>query len=433
MVVDRRFGLWSATFLVIANMVGTGIYTTTGFIALDLPSELGILGLWILGGLAAYGGAMAYAFLAQRYPRSGGEYHFLSQLYHPIVGYAAGLVSLVVGFAAPVAASAYAFASYLPLGLSEGSRQLAAVGLILALALVHLLGLGRAARIQNAFVLIKIFLLVSLILGGLSKGNWSAPGLWSCPARSLESAKAAALGLIFISYAYSGWNAAAYITSEVPHATRIVPLAIMIGTLVVGGLYVLFHVALFFHFSAGDLARFAAGGDIAVGRLLAERLWGPAGKQILGWGISLAMVSSVSAMLMIAPRVLSVMGEDYPFFGFFSQRNRYQAPTWAILTVGLLAVAIVWSAAFDAIVAYIGFTLSIWAALTVAGAYLRHGRERRLSWFDGILFLLLSAWMIGNNLVARWIESLIGLGTIGLLALSYFWVRSWKGAGKSIS
>ncbi len=430
---DKRFGIWSAIFLVIANMIGTGIYTTTGFIAQDLPSEIGILGLWILGGLAAYGGAMAYAFLAQRYPRSGGEYHFLSKLYHPAVGYTAGLVSLVAGFAAPVAASAYAFASYLPLSLPEGGRQLAASLLILILALIHLLGLGRAARIQNVFVFIKVFLLVSLIAGGLLGASWHTPSLWSCPARNLDSAKAAALGLIFISYAYSGWNAAAYITSEIPQATRVVPLAISMGTLAVGGLYVLFHAALFMHFSAGDLAGLAAQGEIAVGRLLAERLWGPTGQQLLGWGISLAMVSSVSAMLMIAPRVLSVMGEDYPLFRFFSQRNRYHAPARAVMTVALLAVLIVLSAAFDAIVTYIGFTLSIWAGLTVLGAYLHHGKEKRLSWVDGLLFLAVSAWMIGNNLIERWIESLIGLGTIGLLALSYFWVRSWTLSGRSVS
>lgn len=287
-------------------MVGTGIYTTTGFIVADFPASGGVLLLWVLGGIAALGGAQAYAALAKRYPRSGGEYHFLGVLYHPFLGYLAGLVSLVAGFAAPIAASAYAFAAYLPLPLVEWQRKLAAVGLIAALVGVHWMGLVRGARIQNLFVLVKLLLLSALALGGLLYTPAQDHPL-TCPARNLDTLRIAAVSLIFVSFAYSGWNAAAYIMSEVPNAAQVVPRAILTGTLIVMVLYVGFNYGLLRHLGVERLA-----GEVAVGRLLAAHLWGSIGEQLFGWGVSLALVSSVSAMLMIAPPSAERNGRRLP-------------------------------------------------------------------------------------------------------------------------
>jgi APA family basic amino acid/polyamine antiporter len=416
-VQGKRFGWLSATFLVIANMIGTGIYTTTGFIVADLPAGMAVLFLWFLGGLAALGGGLAYAELAKRYPRSGGEYHFLTLLYHPFVGYLAGLVSLVAGFAAPIAASAYAFGAYLPLPLSDLQRKIAAFGLVLGLGGVHLLGLTRSARIQNAFVLIKLLLLAGLVAGGMAITPGSPQEL-SCPRWSWDTLQVAAVALIFISYAYSGWNAAAYIMSEVPEATRVVPRAIVTGTLVVIALYVGFNYVLLRHVPVSELA-----GQVAVGRLLAQKLWGEGGDILFGWGVSLALVSSVSAMLMIAPRVLSVMGEDYPRLQALSVRNTYGAPFLALGLIVALAGVFLFSAAFDAVMNYIGFTLSLSAGLTVAGFFIRHRTEKGLPWDLGLLYLVLTIWMVANNLWERPWESLAGLLTVGVLGSSYLWLR----------
>ena len=398
-------------------MVGTGIYTTSGFLVADLPATGGVLMLWVLGGLAALGGALAYATLAKRYPRSGGEYHFLSKLYHPALGFLAGIVSVIAGFSAPIAASAYAFGKYLPLPLSDFQRLVAAALLILLLTSLHMLGLARAARIQNVFVLVKIGLLLTLILGGLLMTP-ASPQALSCPRPSLSTLSAAATGLIFISYAYSGWNAAAYIMSEVPRATEIIPRAIPAGTITVMVLYSAFNYVLFRHLSVNELS-----GKVEVGRLLAQKLWGDEGDRWLGWGISLAMVSSVSAMLMISPRVLSVMGEDYPPLRFFSLRNAYGAPMRALLLIASLALAILFLAAFDAILNYIGFLLSLFAGLTVLGLFLRHPREKDLPWDMGLFFLGLTAWMVLNNFLSRPSESLVGLATILGGLLLYFLLR----------
>jgi APA family basic amino acid/polyamine antiporter len=406
LVRQSGFGFWSAFFLVIANMIGTGIYTTTGFLVADLPAAGGVLMLWVLGGVAALGGGLSYAALAKRYPRSGGEYHFLSKLYHPALGFLAGVISIVAGFSAPIAASAYAFGKYLPLPLSEFHRQMAAVLLIIALTGLHTLSLGRAARIQNLFVLVKIGLLLALIIGGLVVRPTS-PQAFTCPRMDFSTLSIAATALIFISYAYSGWNAAAYIMSEVPRASEIIPRAIPAGTLTVMALYAAFNFVLLWHLPVQEIS-----GKVEVGRLLAQKLWGEKGDMLLGWGISLAMVSSVSAMLMISPRVLSVMGEDYPLFRFFSRKNTYGSPTRALALIASLAIVILFLAAFDAILNYIGFLLSLFAGLTVLGLFLRHSREKGLPWVLGIFFLLLTAWMVINNFLHRPYESLVGLGTI---------------------
>lgn len=407
----------SATFLVIANMVGTGIYTTTGFIVVDLPAGMAVLFLWALGGIAALGGAQAYAALAKRYPRSGGEYHFLGVLYHPFLGYLAGLVSLIAGFAAPIAASAYAFAAYLPLPLSEDVRKLLAAALILALVGVHWLGLARGARIQNLFVLVKLLLLSALVLGSLLHVPSKSHPL-TYPAWTPHTFRSAAVALIFISFAYSGWNAAAYIMSEVPHAARVVPRAILTGTLIVMVLYVGFNYGLLRHLGLERLA-----GEVAVGRLLAAQLWGAAGEALFGWGVSLALVSSVSAMLMIAPRVLSVMGEDYPQLRTFSIRNAFGAPVWPLVLVAALAAGFLFSATFEAVMNYIGFTLSLSAGLTVAGLFWRHRQEKGLPWLLGMIFLLVTSWMVANNLLERPWESGAGLLTMAAVGSSYLWLR----------
>ncbi len=416
-MTQSGFGFWSALFLVIANMIGTGIYTTTGFLVAELPATGGILMLWVLGGVAALGGALSYAALAKRYPRSGGEYHFLSKLYHPVVGFLAGVISIVAGFSAPIAASAYAFGKYLPLDLSESQRQGAAALLILLLMGLHMLSLGRAARIQNFFVLLKLSLLLALIIGGLVLMP-NSPQELTCPGINFSTLRAGAAALIFISYAYSGWNAAAYLMSEVPRSTHIIPRAIPAGTLIVMSLYVGFNFVLLRHLSVSELS-----GKVEVGRLLAQKLWGPGGDKLLGWGISLAMVSSVSAMLMIAPRVLTVMGEDYPPLQIFTCRNTYGSPTLALFLIAALAIVIVFLAAFDAILNYIGFLLSFSAGLTVLGLFLRHFHERNLPWDLGVFFLALTTWMVLSNFLNRPYESLVGCGTVGVGLILYLLAR----------
>ncbi len=416
-MAQNSFGFWSALFLVIANMIGTGIYTTTGFLVKDLPAGAGVLMLWVLGGIAALGGALAYAALARRHPRSGGEYHFLSRLYHPALGFLAGIVSIVAGFSAPIAASAYAFGKYLPLSLSEFERQMAAALLILALTGLHTLNLGRVARIQNFFVMVKVILLLVLVTGGFAFMP-ASPQELTCPRINFSTVSIAATALIFISYAYSGWNAAAYIMSEVPRATQIIPRAIPAGTLTVMALYVAFNYVLLRHLSIQELS-----GKVEVGRLLAQKLWGSHGDALLGWGISLAMVSSVSAMLMISPRVLSVMGEDYPAFRLFSRKNSYGSPVFSLALIAGLGICILFMAAFDAILNYIGFLLSLFAGLTVLGLFLRHAREKGLPWNLGLLFVLLTSWMVLNNFLNRPYESLIGMGTMGVGLILYFLVR----------
>jgi APA family basic amino acid/polyamine antiporter len=262
-VRQNGFGFWSALFLVIANMVGTGIYTTSGFLVADLPATGGVLMLWMLGGLAALGGALAYAALAKRYPRSGGEYHFLSKLYHPALGFLAGIVSIIAGFSAPIAASAYAFSQYLPLPLSDFQRLMAAALLILLLSGLHMLGLARAARIQNVFVLVKIGLLLTLILGGLLVALLPAGA--PLPTSELFYFECRSYGSDIYQLCLLRLECCRLHHERGAPGYRDRSASYSAGTLTVMVLYSAFNYVLFRHLSIDELS-----GKVEVGRLLAK-------------------------------------------------------------------------------------------------------------------------------------------------------------------
>ncbi|MGQ9864450.1 MAG: APC family permease [Bacteroidia bacterium] len=412
-----RLGLLSLLFLVVANMIGTGIYTTTGFLVEGVPSAWISIFLWGVGGIAALGGAFAYVAVAQLYPYSGGEYTFLSKLYHPSLGFIAGLVSLVVGFAAPTAAALVTLAAYFPYKLPVAQPEKTFALLVLGgLTGVHLLGLHTSARVQNLFVLIKLGLLAVLTLGGLLASG----KVESFDAQGPVQATQMASGLIYIAFAYSGWNAAVYILQEVKDPHRLIPRALIGGTVLIMALYVGFNLALFRHLSLSELR-----GVKEVGHLLAQKLWGAPAAQVLSIGISLALVSSASAMLMIAPRVTTTMGENLRKLHFLRHRNAFYAPTYGILLQSLLAMVFILVPTLDQLLNYIGFTLTLFGFLVVVGLALRHPTHfpKGMAGVAAGIFLLLSLWMMVSNFFARPWESLASLITMASIGTLYFWLR----------
>lgn len=398
-------------------MVGTGIYTTTGFLVEGVPSAWVSVLLWGIGGIAALGGAFAYVSVARLYPISGGEYTFLSKLYHPSIGFIAGLVSLVVGFSAPIAAALVTLAAYFPYKLPVSQPEKAFALLVLGgLTGLHLLGLHISARVQNFFVLIKIGLLTLLALGGLFLPGEVSSFTTQGPINGAQMAS----GLIYIAFAYSGWNAAVYILQEVENPHKLIPRTLIGGTALIMALYIGFNVALFRHLSIYELQ-----GVKEVGHLLAQKLWGPFAAQALSVGISLALVSSASAMLMIAPRVTTTMGENLRKLHFLRHRNAFYAPTYGILLQSLLAVVFILVPTLDQLLNYIGFTLTLFAFLVVVGLAVRHPTHfpKGLAGLAAGIFLLLSLWMMLSNFLARPWESLASLITVTSIGILYFWLR----------
>jgi len=268
----RPVGLAACAALVVANMVGTGIFTSLGFQIGEIPSRPAIMALWTLGGILALCGALCYAELSAALPRSGGEYHFLGQIYHPSLGFMAGVVSLVVGFAAPVALSAMAFGSYLH-GVFPGVSPIAAsMAVVIIVTLFHLRDLRLSSIFQILFTVLKIGLVLFLIAA-----LFAAPGTASAAAEPWSSyllTAPFAVSLMFTLYAYSGWNAATYILGEVRTPARIIPAALTAGTLLVMALYLGLNAA-FLHVAPTALLA----GQLNVAQVAAEAIC-PVGLQL---------------------------------------------------------------------------------------------------------------------------------------------------------
>jgi len=306
----RRLGGLTATLLVVASMVGTGVFTTTGVVVADVPSSTAVLDAWLLGGVLALAGALSYAELGAALPRNGGEYQLLGRIYHPAVGFVAGWVSLIVGFSAPIAASALAFGSYLAAVAPGVPPVAAAVVLIALLAALHGFDVKLGSGIQNVFTLGKILLVAGFAAAGAvaiatrDAPPAVAPGV---PLADAILSPAFAVGLILVSFAYCGWNGAVYIAGEVRNPGRTLPIALLVGTALVAILYIALNAVFLAAAPLSDLA-----GQIEVGDIAARRLFGPGAGDVLSSLVSLALVSSVSAMLMAGPRVYEAMGADHP-------------------------------------------------------------------------------------------------------------------------
>lgn len=419
----RSLGALTATLLVVANMVGTGVFTTSGFLVRDLGSPLAVLAAWLVGGLLALCGALTYGELVAALPRSGGEYHFLSRVYHPAVGFVAGWLSLVVGFSAPIAAAALAFGRYFSAIVPAWPwPKVAALVLLALLSLLHAAHVRTGGGVQNVLASIKIGLILVLIAGGLLRGDPSRLTAATGPALEAVVSPAFAVGLIFVSFAYSGWNGAAYIAGEVRRPARSLPLALLAGTVVVVVLYLGLNFAFLAAAPASELA-----GVVEVGHVAAVRLFGDAAGRVLSGVIALGLTSSVSAMIMAGPRVYETMGEDHPRLALLGRRSGGRGPVAAILLQASVAGLMIVTATFESLLTYIGFTLSLCAGLTAFGVLVLRWREPDLArpyrtWgypVTPLLFVALSMWMAGHTMVQRPAAALVGLATLAAGAVLY--------------
>ncbi|MBN8459733.1 MAG: APC family permease [Verrucomicrobia bacterium] len=360
-----------ATALVVASMVGTGVFTSLGFQVGAVPSGPALMLLWLLGGLIALCGALSYAELAAAIPRSGGEYRFLGVLFHPSLGWAAGVLSLVIGFAAPAALAALALGGYahkvadwLP------QRGVAAAALLLALA-AHLRSVRISARFQTVTTVLKLALIVgfigaALVLPGKGDVRWTPEFStdWK-----LVTQPAFAVSLLFVFYAYSGWNAAVYIAEEVERPRRTVAMALLAGTGMVTALYLLVNAAFL---KAAPLKEMA--GVLEVGHVAAGAVLGTRGATVFSGMLSIGLMASVSALVWAGPRVMAAVGRDLPVLGGLARLNAGGVPVRATLLVSGLALGFVAVGDFGNILTYTQSGLTLCSTLTVAGVF----RARKL-------------------------------------------------------
>jgi len=424
----HKIGWPTAAALVVANMVGTGAFTTLGLQLELVQSSWAILSLWILGGLVALSGALSYAELGTHVPRSGGEYHFLSETFHPVVGYLSGWVSLTVGFAAPVALAAMAMADYLQ-RYFPGSATAWAIGAVLLVSAGHSLSIRSSSVVQDVLTALKVVVMFAIILAGLvftserQALNWQAGWVEELGSASF------AVALIYVTYAYSGWNAAAYIVDEVDQPRRNLPRALLGGTMLVSLLYLGLQFAFLRQAPVSALR-----GEVEVAQVAALWQWGPAGGKIVSLVIASLLISSISAMVWVGPRVIRRMAEDHALWSFLASDNAAGIPVAAIWFQALLSILLIATGAFEAVLVYSGFVLQLSTTVTVIGVFVLRrragGGAGYRSWafpLPQLFYLAISAWVLTYLLIDRPWESFLGMLNVAVGYISYRWSQHREG------
>ncbi len=416
-----KYRFTTVTAVVIANMVGTGVFTSLGFQLLEIRSGFVLLMLWLVGGVVALCGAMTYAELGAALPRSGGEYNFLSRIYHPAIGFASGWISATIGFAAPTALAAITFAVYATSAMSGSVStwivKSLACALVIALTLVHATNRRNSGGLQMLFTVIKVAVIVAFCAGALLVSDTSQD-LGFMPAsgdRTLLMSGAFAVALVYVNYAYTGWNAATYLSSEVENPQRYLPVILFAGTALVAMLYLALN---FVFLSVAPIT--AMTGQVEVGYIAARAAFGEAGGRLTGFVLALLLVSTVSAMTMAGPRVLQVIGEDFHALRFLAIRNRSGLPAVAIAVQSTLALFFILTSSFESILVFAGFTLAMSSFATVLGVYVLRWRKPDLDRpyrtvgypLTPLVYLAITAWTLVFVAINKPGEALAGLGII---------------------
>ncbi len=420
-------------------MIGAGIFTTSGIMAAHLPGPGWVMLCWLFGGAIALAGALCYAELATRMPEEGGEYVYLKKLYHPVLGFLTGWTSFFVGFSVPIAASAVAFTEYIFAGLQTHGwaleaiqigliKKASALALIVLFTAIHYLGIRIGSRVQNTLTGIKIVLVLGLAgLGIASSGRTPAP-VFDFHAGGPFSGLALGTAMMLVMFSYSGWNASSYIAGELKNPRKTLPVSLVLGTLIVVGLYLGLNLFIF-----RTLPYAETQGVIAIVEKAASQALGSGIGDSVGLIISIALLSSLSAFILLGPRVYYAMAKDRLFFPFASKlHRRTRIPGRAIIIQGIVAAAMVLIGSFEQLLIYMGFALNIFPWLAIAGLFL--ARKRKIGeagafrvWGHSsvpVFFLCASLGLMVINALNRPLESAAAVLTIlAGIPFYFFWIK----------
>lgn len=449
----RQLNTTSATALVVSNMIGVGIFTTTGFLAGDLGQPGLVIGIWVVGAALALAGALCYSELGVNFPRSGGEYVYLSEAWGPAWGFIDGWVSFFAGFSAPIAAAALAISAYLafffpslapdsssatvvPLGIAQlrlGGATLVAAAIVAIFTAINLFGVEQVAKLQNALTATKLAVIGVLLLFGFTMGS----GGWSHFAQVTERTSTSSLAaqfatsLIFVFYGYSGWNAAVYVAEEIRDPERTLPKALVMGTLLVAVLYVALNVLYIYASPLSDLKGVVAVGAKASTSLFGERVGG-----LFAGAMALSLLATVNAMSMIGPRVYYAMARNGAFFrAAGTVHPKWNSPWVAVIAQGICCVVLILTGTFQSLANYIGFTLFLFSALSVLALFKFRRRPgwKRSKWVSigypliPLAYVSMNAWVVyfSWNQAAIWSLLTIAAGAI----IYHFSIRQPRSQG----
>ncbi|HBG72031.1 MAG: amino acid permease [Bacteroidetes bacterium GWF2_43_63] len=435
----KKLTLFTAINFVIANMVGTGVFTSLGFQLFDIKNPAAILILWAIGGIMALFGSFVYGELGAAMPRSGGEYNFLSKIYHPALGFLAGWISATIGFAAPVAAACIAFGTYYHQSIDilsntysinwlQTTPMIAGIIILALITMVHSNSIKTGGGFQNVFTILKLTFIVIFVGAGLFFLPEAQPLSFAVSADTGNDIlnPAFAVALVFVSYAYSGWNASAYFVNDLKNPVKQLPKSLVIGSVVVMVLYILLNFVFLISTPVDEMV-----GNPEIGLIAAMYIFGNKLGVFMGLFISLLLVSSISSMIFAGPRVTLVMGEDFKLLRFLARKNKNGIPYIALITQFAISFVLIITSTFESLIMYTGFVLNLFTFFTVLGVFVHRRKfpdaERPVkTWgypVTPIIFLIFNLWITIFVIYSRPLESLLGLATIAVGAVLYFFSK----------
>jgi APA family basic amino acid/polyamine antiporter len=385
------FGTATAAFVVVSSMVGTGVLTTSGYAVLGVRSNAIVLALWVVGGLIALTGALTLAELSAMLPKSGGEYVILREAYGSSPAFLAGWVSLLLGFAAPIAATASAASTYALAAWGIQDRptiNVLASAAIVVFAAINLAGNAHASWVQGGITIVKIVMMAAFVVAGLAAAGTSrlaAIADWPRPADGLVSFGGALAALVYVSYAYTGWNAASYLAGEIRNPGRSLPRAILGGTALVVGLYIGMNLVYALALPVDrvqEIARLHGRDAVApVAELAAAELFSASWRGRISLATAVMLLGALSALILTGPRVAVAMAENGQFPRVVARCSRRSgAPVVATLGLAAAALILLWSGSFEFLIVFSGVGLAGFSLATVAAVFVLRirlpGRER---------------------------------------------------------
>ena len=401
-------------------MIGTGVFTSLGFQLSAVQNTWTILLLWLLGGVLALFGAFAYAELGTHFSASGGDYIYLSRIFHPLLGYLSAWAGLVVGFSAPVALAAMAFTKYLaPFGLQNNVWL--AIAVIILIGLMHSFTIKHSSRLQNISTLVKVlFILTLVVIGMFMPGHQENAFNYSSSWRQEIITPGFAVSMIYVGFAYTGWNAAAYIVDEIDNPAKNLPRALIGSAVFVAASYILFQFVLLKHASAASMT-----GKEEVTFIAFDNLLGSAGGKWVSAFIAIQLVATISSYLWVGPRVTHAMAREYKLWRPLAVVNAHGVPVAAVWLHVLISIVLALTGSFERILLYAGFVLQLMASLTVATSLFMPARipgsfRSPFKPVLQIIFLLFNTWVLIFTIVDRPVESLIGIGILLAGAVIYY-------------
>ena len=426
-VPKPHLSMWTSASFIVASMIGTGVFTSLGYQLKEINTIFPLLLLWLIGGIIAFCGALTYGELATTYPRSGGEYSLLSTILHPSLGFGAGLVSATIGFAAPGVLAAIALGSYLSIFFQNIDPSLFAILIISLIHIIHVKSIKLGTSFQNISTLIKIIFILVFIAFGLNIENPQSLTLLPVEGdMDVIFGAPFAVSLVWVSYAYTGWNTVIYVAGEVKNPIQNITKSMLVSTSIVMILYLLLNFTFLFTTPLMTLQ-----GEVEVALISGIEIFGVNGGKVISLSISLLLLSTISSYIYIGPRVLAIMGEDYKELNFFNKKNIKGIPVNAFALQFFLSIIFILTSSFEQVLIYTSICLIIISSLTVFSLFFSRFKEKDLSRpyrafgypLTPLIYLMLNFWILFYSFIHSRFESFIGVCIFLFSIIIYFFFK----------